>query len=258
MSPAKFAQHFLVDKEAISRIVEALQLKTQDWVLEIGPGRGALTKDLIRNVERVVAIEIDPTLINIINSSFANAPNFKVIHADVLKFKLAQLGEGPYKVAGNLPYNLTSPILSRLSDWTNWTEAVIMVQKEVGDRLCAEPGSKTYGALTVGMNLTCEMEHVFDLFPKSFRPPPKVKSSVVKLRRRHKPLTPDILGVQKVIQAAFQQRRKTIENSLSHGLQMDKDKVRKVIDNLKLSPKTRAETLTPQHFIDLAKYLENM
>jgi 16S rRNA A1518/A1519 N6-dimethyltransferase RsmA/KsgA/DIM1 with predicted DNA glycosylase/AP lyase activity len=161
----------------------------------------------------------------------------------------------PFKVVGNLPYNLTSPILRKLSEWTNWSTAVVMVQKEVGDRLSAKVGTAEYGALTVGMGVTCTMERIFELSEKSFDPPPRVKSVVVRLRRRAEPLYDDPERVTRVIQAAFQQRRKTIENSFSHGLGFDKALVRDALADLKLDPMLRAERLTVEDFIRVTRKL---
>ena len=132
-----------------------------------------------------------------------------------------------------------------------------MVQKEVGDRLCARDGTGEYGAITVGMNLTCEMEHVFDLLPESFRPPPRVKSSVVRLIRREKPLTDNIPLTQRVIQAAFQQRRKTILNSLSHGLGLQKEMVGRWLRELGIFETHRAENITVEQYVFLSQRLGN-
>jgi 16S rRNA (adenine1518-N6/adenine1519-N6)-dimethyltransferase len=193
-----------------------------------------------------------------LKSRFPSSQNLTVVNEDILSVELNDVRLGapaPVKVVGNLPYNLTSPILRRLSEWNRWMFACVMVQKEVGDRLCAQPGTADYGALTVGVSLTCTAEKLFDLSEASFDPRPKVKSSVIKLRRREKPLTDDIERTQRVIQAAFQQRRKTILNSLSHGLGLEKDSVQRALDELKLDPELRAERLSPAQFISLTRAL---
>ncbi|MFN0117388.1 MAG: 16S rRNA (adenine(1518)-N(6)/adenine(1519)-N(6))-dimethyltransferase RsmA [Elusimicrobiota bacterium] len=253
---AKYGQHFLTNQHAAQRIVDALNLSSADQVLEIGPGKGVLT-DLLFKKCKVIAVEVDPQMIALLEKKNYAPGSVQIINQDILDldFKIIdnQLNSDSFKIIGNLPYNITSPILRRLCDWKNWTEAVIMVQKEVGDRICAKVGDKEYGALSVGMALSCRSEKVFDLSESSFNPPPKVKSSVIKLFRLKTPLTDDIPACQKVVQAAFQQRRKTIYNSLSHGLQMNKEAIGKMLALLNISPTLRAQNLSPEQFIALTK-----
>ncbi len=227
-----------------------MEITPSDRVLEIGPGKGSLTAFLLK-AGLVAIVEIDPEMVELLKTRFGSVPNVKLLQSDILKFDFSLLGAGPFKVVGNLPYNLTSPILRRLSEWTGWEDAYVMVQKEVADRLCAKPATEDYGALTAGMSLTCTVTRVFELSETSFNPPPKVKSTVVKLTRREKPLTGDIDGTQRVIQAAFQQRRKTILNSLSHGLQLEKAHVEKVLSSLGVPPTERPERLPVETFIRL-------
>ena len=260
MAPARFAQHFLIDKGAILRIIEAVKIEPGESVVEIGPGRGALTMEIIKRAGKLISIEIDSKMVQDLRSKFGGKKNFQLIHQDILKQDLSQLNSDSlqnkkFKVVGNLPYNLTSPILRKLTFWEGWDRAVIMVQKEVGDRLCASVGSKQYGALTVGMSLSCEAQPLFHLSRDSFRPRPKVESSIVKLTRKIKPLTDNIKKTQRIIQAAFQQRRKTILNSLSHGLGLNKNKVEGILKALDLKPTLRAENLSPEVYVALSKEL---
>jgi len=249
---AKFAQHFLTNQHAAERIAGALELKKGDALLEIGPGKGTLTAYFLA-ATKLVIVEVDPEMVTRLQQRFASFPNIQIIHKDILDLDLNALSEaGSFKVVGNLPYNLTSPILRMLSDWNGWTFAVLMVQKEVGDRLVAIPGSADYGALTVGMSLTTTTERVFNLSPQSFSPRPRVESTVVRVRRREQPLTNNIEGTQKVIQAAFQQRRKTILNSLSHGLGLEKMEAEKILSQCGIDPGLRPEKLPVQAFINLA------
>jgi 16S rRNA (adenine1518-N6/adenine1519-N6)-dimethyltransferase len=252
----RFAQHFLINSHAVERIVHSMELTQQDNVFEIGPGRGVLTALLIPQAHHVTAVEVDADLVGFLKTRFSYAKNFELVNNDILKFDLNGLPNPPYKVVGNLPYNLTSPILRKLSDWTGWTDALIMVQKEVGDRLTARVRDESYGALTVGMNLTCELKPLFELVPTSFKPPPRVHSSVLKLVRRQKPLIDNISGAQRVIQAAFQQRRKTILNSLSHGLKLEKDIVSKILAETKIPETTRPEQIDVPLFVELTKALQ--
>jgi 16S rRNA (adenine1518-N6/adenine1519-N6)-dimethyltransferase len=257
---AKYGQHFLINQHAAERIAQAMELGPDDCILEIGPGKGSLTAFLLK-AKHVAIVEIDPEMVALLRARFGNVPNIHLIQSDILKFDFSLLvelnrGGNPFKVVGNLPYNLTSPILRRLSDWDGWATAFVMVQKEVADRLCASAGSPEYGALTVGMSLTCRAESVFELSGNSFNPRPKVKSAVVKLIRREKPLTVDIDGTQRVIQAAFQQRRKTILNSLSHGLGLEKSKVEMALKSLGVESTERPERLPVETFIKLAGSLK--
>lgn len=253
---ARYGQHFLSNRHAAERIAREVAPGPTDDVLEIGPGKGALT-GLLFTARRVVAVEVDDRMAIELRSRYnSTRPNFELIHRDFLEFDLNTLSSAaPFKVVGNLPYNLTSPILRKLSEWTHWSTAVVMVQKEVGDRLAAKVGTPEYGALTVGMSLSCTVERIFELSEKSFSPPPKVKSVVLRLHRRPQPLFNDIDRVQRVIQAAFQQRRKTIENSFSHGLGLDKTMVRDALETLHLDPMLRAERLSVEDFIRVTRKL---
>jgi 16S rRNA (adenine1518-N6/adenine1519-N6)-dimethyltransferase len=250
---ARYAQHFLINTHAAQRIVDSMNLVEGDRVLEIGPGKGALTALMMKKPITLTAIEIDDPLIPVLTRKFGTNPNFTLIHSDVLDVDFKKLSAT--KIIGNLPYNLTSLIFRKVSNWTGWTEAYFMIQKEVGDRLGASVGTADYGALTVGMSLTSRIERVFDLSETSFKPPPRVKSTVVRFIRREKPLTNDVDGTQKVIQAAFQQRRKTILNSLSHGLGLTKEKVGPVLEKLGIDVNARAENITIDQFVHLAKEL---
>lgn len=262
MTGARYGQHFLINRHAVERIAAALDPSPEDRVLEIGPGKGALTEQLAARAGALVAVEIDVKLAEALRGKYRSRPAVRIVEEDILAFSFDSLtadatSAGGWKVAGNLPYNLTSPILRRLADWTGWTVAVVMVQKEVGDRLCAVPGTAEYGALTVGMNLTCRMEPVFDLSPTSFSPPPRVMSSVIKIFRRPSPLTSDVPGAQRVIQAAFQQRRKTILNSVAHGLGVPKEAAGKIVMEAGIDPGVRPERIPVDGFIALAAAVAN-
>lgn len=258
MAHARFAQHFLINQHAAQRIVDALSLKPTDRVLEIGPGRGALTRLLVLKSCPVVAIEVDKTLAAFLKKDLGSKSNLDIREADFLEFDLNSLLEGTtqkFVVLGNLPYNLTSPILRRLSEWTGWSHGCVMVQKEVGERLCADVGTAAYGALTVGMSLTTRLEPLFILSPTSFNPPPNVESMVVRLTRREKPLTNEISTAQRVIQAAFQQRRKMILNSLAHAFGETKEEVKRWLENAGIRPDARPERIGVNQFVALSEFL---
>jgi 16S rRNA (adenine1518-N6/adenine1519-N6)-dimethyltransferase len=251
---AKYGQHFLINTHAVERIIDSLALTKTDTVLEIGPGKGVLTQYLVARAGRVVTVEIDPEMVQKLTTKFTHAKNLEIVPSDILDFDLDALPklDAPCKIVGNLPYNLTSPILRQFSSWKKWSFAIAMMQKEVGDRVCARVGTAEYGALTVGMNLVTLPEHVFDLSESSFAPKPRVKSSVVKFTRRAEPLTDDVTTTQKVIQAAFQQRRKTVLNSLSHGLGLTKEQTTALLKAVGVDPGIRAERISVPTFIELS------
>ena len=249
-----FGQHFLHDQRYIGQIVSMIAPRPGDTVIEIGPGEGALTLPLLKAAGKLTAIELDTDLIPGLQSRAASVGELQIIHADVLKVDftaLAQsLGVERLRIAGNLPYYISSPILFHCVDHFGAIQDLhFMLQKEVVERMAAEPGSKVYGRLSVMLQLACRVEPLFDVPPEAFRPPPKVESSVVRLL----PLLPeqrhdaDSSHVYSVVKAAFAQRRKTLSNALKQML--DGDAIRRA----DVDPKARAETLSPADFVRLAK-----
>jgi len=249
-----FGQHFLHDQRYIGQIVSMIAPRPGDTVIEIGPGEGALTLPLLKAAGKLTAIELDTDLIPGLQSRAASVGELQIIHADVLKVDftaLAQsLGVERLRIAGNLPYYISSPILFHCVDHFGAIQDLhFMLQKEVVERMAAEPGSKVYGRLSVMLQLACRVEPLFDVPPEAFRPPPKVESSVVRLL----PLLPeqrhdaDSSHVYSVVKAAFAQRRKTLSNALKQML--DSDAIRRA----DVDPKARAETLSPADFVRLAK-----
>ncbi|NUO73946.1 MAG: 16S rRNA (adenine(1518)-N(6)/adenine(1519)-N(6))-dimethyltransferase RsmA [Frateuria sp.] len=249
-----FGQHFLHEKRYIERIVSAIAPRTDDRVVEIGPGEGALTLPLLAAAGRLTAIELDTDLIPDLAARAAGVGTLEIIHADVLKVDFTALARGlgvpRVRLAGNLPYYISSPILFHCVDHAAAIEDLhFMLQKEVVDRMAADPGSKVYGRLSVMLQLACRVEPLFDVPPGAFRPPPKVDSAVVRLV----PLAPherhdaDPLRLHAVVKAAFAQRRKTLSNALKGLLDSA------AIASAGVDPKARAETLAPQDFVRLAK-----
>jgi 16S rRNA (adenine1518-N6/adenine1519-N6)-dimethyltransferase len=249
-----FGQHFLHDRRYIDRIVSSIRPRAEDFVVEIGPGEGALTLPLLAAAGKLTAIELDTDLIPGLQARAASAGELHIIHADVLKVNFTALahshGVARLRIAGNLPYYISSPILFHCVDHAAVIEDMhFMLQKEVVDRMAAEPGSKVYGRLSVMLQLACRVEPLFDVPPEAFRPPPKVESAVVRLC----PLAVDELhdanpaDVHAVVKAAFGQRRKTLSNALR--LLLDSDAIR----SADVDPRARAETLAPADFVRLAK-----
>jgi 16S rRNA (adenine1518-N6/adenine1519-N6)-dimethyltransferase len=249
-----FGQHFLHDRRYIERIVSAIAPRAEDFVVEIGPGEGALTLPLLAAAGKLTAIELDTDLIPDLQARATGAGTLQIIHADVLKVDFSALahrhGVPRLRIAGNLPYYISSPILFHCVEHAAAIQDMhFMLQKEVVERMAAEPGSKIYGRLSVMLQLACRVEPLFEVPAEAFRPPPKVESAVVRLV----PLAPhelhdaDPQHVYAVVKAAFGQRRKTLSNALKQLL--DADAIRRA----NVDPKARAETLAPTDFVRLAK-----
>ncbi|SFR89833.1 16S rRNA (adenine1518-N6/adenine1519-N6)-dimethyltransferase [Dyella sp. OK004] len=253
-----FGQHFLHEKRYIERIVSAVSPKPDDFVVEIGPGEGALTLPLLAAAGKLTAIELDTDLIPDLIARAASVGELSIIHSDVLKVDFTALahrhGVERLRIAGNLPYYISSPILFHCVEHAAAIQDMhFMLQKEVVDRMAAEPGSKVYGRLSVMLQLACRVEPLFTVPPGAFRPPPKVDSAVVRLipllpEQRH---DADPARVHAVVKAAFAQRRKTLGNALRQLMDSD------AIKTADVDPKARAETLAPEDFVRLAKVLPN-
>jgi 16S rRNA (adenine1518-N6/adenine1519-N6)-dimethyltransferase len=208
----KLGQHFLIRGSVLERIASAACPAPADLVIEIGPGRGALTEKLLKRAARVIAIEIDPFLVEHLRAKFADEPRLQVVHADVLSTDLAQWGSAP--VAGNLPYYITSPILEQTVR-SHVPRAVFLIQKEVAERLTAHPGSRAYGFLTVATALFAGARLLFEVKPAAFHPPPKVDSAVVLLEPHGREWGLDTAGLLRFAGRAFAHKRKTIRNNLA-------------------------------------------
>lgn len=249
-----FGQHFLHDTRYIDRIVSAVAPRATDFVLEIGPGEGALTLPLLAVAGKLTAIELDTDLIPALQLRAASVGELQIIQADVLKVDFTALaqreGVERLRIAGNLPYYISSPILFHCVEHFGVIEDMhFMLQKEVVERMAAEPGSKVYGRLSVMLQLACRVEPLFTVPAIAFRPPPKVESAVVRLiplaaEDRH---DADAGHVYAVVKAAFAQRRKTLNNALKQL--MDTEAIRRA----GVEPGARAETLSPADFVRLAK-----
>ena len=209
----KLGQHFLIRESILNRIAVAVCPEPCDLVIEIGPGRGALTRKLLDRASRVIAIEIDPFLAAHLRQHFSGAEGLEVIEQDVLETDLRQWGPAP--IAGNLPYYITSPILGRVLD-AHPPRAVFLVQKEVAERLTARPGSRDYGYLTVRTAFSARVKKLFDVPPAAFYPPPKVDSAVVLIEPHAPPAEiadPD--AFLRFVEHCFRYKRKTLRNNLA-------------------------------------------
>jgi 16S rRNA (adenine1518-N6/adenine1519-N6)-dimethyltransferase len=239
VSRQKLGQHFLIRGAILERIAAAACPTPVDLVVEIGPGRGALTEKLLKRAGRVVAVELDLFLVEHLRRKFAGEPRLQVVHADVLQTDLAQWGHAP--VAGNLPYSIASPILERTVRG-RVPRAVYLIQKEVAMRLVAQPGSRDYGFLTVETALFAAASLLFEVKPSAFHPPPKVDSAVVLLEPRGNHQIADSL--LRFIGRCFEHKRKTIRNNLVGIYGKD------LVDAWPEAG-LRAEQIPPDHFIGM-------
>ena len=247
----QFGQHFLHDDAIVANIVRAIAPRAGEHVVEIGPGDGALTLPLLRALGKLTVIELDRDLVPRLEKAAQGVGELGIVNADVLGVDFSALAGGaPLRVVGNLPYNISSPILFHCLDHVDAiTDMHFMLQKEVVDRMAAAPGSKVYGRLSVMLQLACRVEPLLHVPPQAFRPPPKVESAVVRLLPRPPAQRPDVDPVllANVVRAAFGQRRKTLANAL-HGL-LDAH----AIAAAGVDPRTRAEQLAPDGFVALAR-----
>jgi 16S rRNA (adenine1518-N6/adenine1519-N6)-dimethyltransferase len=245
----RFGQNFLHDRRAIDRIVDAIDPRPGQTIVEIGPGRAALTRELVRRAGHITAIEIDRDLAAWLRSEFPPA-QLTLVEADALELDWSALTIGPLRVVGNLPYNISSPLLFRLVDFADRViDQHFMLQKEVVDRMVAPPGSKTYGRLSVMLQLRYRMTKLFDVPRGAFTPPPKVTSSIVRMVPRPPAELPavDVVTFSKVVAAAFNQRRKILRNALG-GLIDEEAFIAAAVD-----PLARAETLGVDDYVRLTR-----
>lgn len=252
-------QNFLSSQEVLEEIAIAAEIDG-GGVIEIGPGFGVLTNELAKRAKKVVALEIDENLIPILSDTLSEYDNVKVINRDVLKTDMTELIEEEFSgervsVAANLPYYITTPIITGLIDAKlPLKNLVVMVQKEVADRLSARPGSKDYGAITVLCQYYTDVETICVVPSCLFVPPPKVDSAVVKMVFRDTPaVTPVDEGMFfRVVKAAFSQRRKTLLNCMAANFPQSKDELTAALESVDIDPRRRGETLTLEEFCKLS------
>jgi len=258
----RFGQNFLVDRNVVDRIVDAVAPQSDETIIEIGPGQGALTARLLEKTGRVTAIEFDRELVPFLRAKFAGVPNLNLIEADALTTDLCEaIQPAPRaRVVANLPYNIATAILQRLIEQRDCvSEMVLMLQREVVDRITAEAGSSERGYLSVLVEAYCENEKLFDVAPQAFRPVPKVWSTVVSLRVRPR-IAAEVKDeglLWQVVSAGFAQRRKTILNNLRDAPPPIQESLKKrggasiVLCEAGIPPLRRAETLTLEEWVML-------
>jgi 16S rRNA (adenine1518-N6/adenine1519-N6)-dimethyltransferase len=253
----RFGQNFLHDHNIIYSILSSLQAKPDQHWVEIGPGLGALTEPLLQQKLRLDVVELDRDLVVLLKDKFRQYDNLQIYSADALKFDFSALAEDNEKlrIIGNLPYNISTPLMFHLLNNASCIEDMhFMLQKEVVDRICAAPGSKKYGRLSVMMQYYCATELLFDVPPESFDPAPKVMSAIVRLVPHQQPPVEvnDMVKLNRVVVQAFSQRRKTLRNSLKKLIDED------VIIALNIDPTLRAEALSLSDFAKLSNVLQEM
>ena len=261
----KFGQNFLIDSHVLEGIVEAAGVTDEDLVLEIGPGIGSLTQYLAEAAGKVVAVEIDKTLLPVLADTLSEYDNVTVINQDILKVDLDEIvsenGGRPIKVVANLPYYITTPIIMKLFESRARIESItVMVQKEVADRMAAGPGGKDYGSLSLAVGYYAKAVTVMDVPPSSFIPQPNVGSAVVNLSRYAEPRVKvqDEKRLFEIVRTAFNQRRKTLSNSLSNNsaLGVSRQEVADALLKMGVDEKARGEILTLEQFAELSDILQ--
>jgi len=251
----RFGQNFLHDMGIIDRIVNSIRVKETDNVIEIGPGLGAITKQILPITKRINVIELDRDIIPKLKFNCDGLGELKIMQTDALKVDYSQFAEnGPLRVVGNLPYNISTPILFHLFDYLEHIQDMhFMLQKEVVLRMAAQPGSKVYGRLSVMTQSVCDTRMLFLVPPESFTPAPKVESAIVYLTPRKEKL--NIFDRQlfaKIVTEAFNQRRKTLRNVWRDRIDVDS------LLNLNIDPKLRPENISLQEFVKVSNYLSNL
>ena len=241
----RFGQNFLVDDQIVNRIISTISPKKSDNIVEIGPGKGALTFPLLEHLDKLSVIEIDRDLISLLK--LKKQDKLTIYEADALKFDYGLISNN-LRIVGNLPYNISSPLLFRLLSSKNQIiDMTFMLQKEVVDRIVASHGSKTYGRISVMMQAFFEVESMFTVPKESFDPQPKIESAILYLKTRTKPLTENIKLLEKIVKISFSQRRKTLKNCLKSILSQEQTKI---------DLSQRAEMLSVENFITLMKDYE--
>jgi len=248
-------QHFLNDRRILARIADALELRGSEEVIEIGPGRGALTELLLERARHVIAIEYDRALAALLRERYAGDSRVTIVEHDVLDVNFGELAKGPYVLAGNVPYYITTPIIFKGLTNPRPERAVYLVQREVAERIVAPPGDREYGALSVNVQSVATAELQFRVSRGAFQPPPRVDSAVLRLT----PLAHPVIApaeedeFRSFVQAAFGMRRKQMRRVLRELWSLDAAGAERILDAARIDPAVRPETLSPVEFVNLLR-----
>jgi 16S rRNA (adenine1518-N6/adenine1519-N6)-dimethyltransferase len=248
-------QHFLTDRRVLARIADSLALRGDETVLEIGPGRGALTDLLVGRAGRLVAIEYDRALAALLRERYAQRPDIEIVQADVLEVALGDLARGPYVLVGNVPYYITTPILFHALAPPRAERAVYLVQREVAERLEAPPGSKAYGALTVNVAALARAEILFGVPAGAFSPPPRVESAVVRITPLSEPRVSaaEERRFRTLVQSIFGMRRKQMRRIVRSVFAVGPDEAEALLAAADIEPDARPEVLDVDRFVALLR-----
>ncbi len=237
-----FGQNFLIDDEALDNIVNAAELKEDDRVIEVGPGTGVLTEQLIEKVAHVTAVEFDEDMVNVVSDRFSEKENFEVVHSDILEYEIQEKGD--YKVVANIPYYITSPLLKHFLQAENKpTVMVVLVQKEVAEKVCGITGKSL---ITVETQLFGAPEIIAEVPAESFYPAPKVDSAILKINVHEKPLVDaaDMKEFLKLVKVGYGQKRKKLAGNLAALYRMEKNEMKVILSSVNINPDARAEELS--------------
>jgi 16S rRNA (adenine1518-N6/adenine1519-N6)-dimethyltransferase len=252
----RLGQNFLKDKTVIRDIIDVVDPSPGVSIIEVGPGRGSLTLGLAESGAKILAVEFDSDVIGYLTKLLRKHDNVEILNRDFLSFDPPSVSGERFTIVGNLPYNIASPVLNWCVGHHNViTRAVFMVQKEMAARIGASAGGKNWSPLSIFTQLYFDVEECFDVQPESFRPAPKVRSTVIRLTPCEPEKVEDYAFFDKVVRASFARRRKTLRNNLVPGLISDNEKADKIFAELDLPADSRAEQLTTVRFLDLTKAL---
>ena len=253
----KFGQHFLTDKTILTAIVDALGPTADDTVVEIGPGRGALTEILAARSGKVVAVEIDRALATNLRDSYRDRHNVEIVDGDFLETDISALATPGYLLIGNVPYNITTPIIFKAIEPPIPPRSVFLVQREVAERLASNAGDEDYGALTINVAVVAKVEQVLTVPAGAFRPPPKVESAVVRLTPLKKSIVPleSLPAFRSFVQAAFGLRRKQMVRVIRSIRGLSAEEATTALENAGIDPAARPEIVTPKQFAQLFELL---
>ena len=263
----KFSQVFLEDGSVLARIADSINASERDGVIEIGPGKGALTKYLVKKAGKVLSIEIDPEMIEKVNEKLSDVENLKVVNEDILKSDLLKYieefkGFDKLWLVGNLPYDIGTAIISKsIEHHTDFTAMVFMLQKEVIDRLLAKPGNKEFGYISIVTDYFFSKRRIMNVSPNSFRPRPAVQSAVIELVPRETGHSREFeKKMIELFKASFSQKRKTILNNLSNNMYSEgnKDRLREILSASGIEPERRAEAISLTEFIHLMEKIDSI